>query len=297
MRIGITGATGFIGQALAKAACDRGHGIVVFSRRKDLFLPWAKEIRPYDADSPTVLDPSGLDALVHLGGESVLGYWTAKKKARIMDSRVETTRRIVDAMKACPKPPATFLCASGTGAYGDQGDTILTETSKRGTGFLADVCSEWESAACRATPLGVRVVLLRTGMVLGPKGGSWPLLRRVFKLRIGSRLGSGKQWVPWVHLEDEAGMILKAIETPQISGPINLVSPNPVTNKEMTQIIAKQLGTMTLPPVPGFLLKLVMGELSSIVLDSQRVLPQTAQSHGYQFKFETMEAALANFEC
>lgn len=293
MRIGITGATGFIGTALAKAASERGHGVVVFSRRRDISHPWAKEIRPIHAEGENAIDPVDLDALVHLSGESVMGYWTPGKKRRILDSRVDLTRRIVDSLKNCHEPPKTFVCASGTGAYGNRGDEWLTETSTRGEGFLAQVCSEWEGAACRALPLGVRVVLLRTGMVLGRDGGSWPLLRRIFNARLGSRLGNGKQWVPWIHLDDEVGIILDALENPTYNGPVNLASPNPVTNAELTTQIAGLLNKPTFIPAPAFALKLVLGELSSVVLDSARVRPDVALSHGYQFKYPELHHALA----
>jgi uncharacterized protein (TIGR01777 family) len=292
MRIGITGATGFIGTALTTAARARGHQIVAFSRRKNIVLPLVSEVRPYDSLHPEMIDASGLDVLIHLAGEKVLGLWTQRKKERIRESRVESTRGIVDALKNCAQRPKMFICASGTGAYGHRGDEVLTETSSRGSGFLADVCAEWEAAACRAMPMGVNVALLRTGMVLGREGGAWPLLRRVFKLRIGSRLGNGKQWVPWIHLDDEIGIILDAAEK-NISGPINLCSPNPVTNAEFTRKIAAALKTSTFPPVPAFMLRLLLGEMASVVLDSQRVQPKVMLSHGYTFKHPALDGALA----
>lgn len=292
MRIGITGATGLIGMALAKAATQRGYGVVVFSRKKDLFLPWAKEIRPFDAHSPTVLDPSGLDALVHLAGENIMGRWTEAKKARIRDSRVEATKGIVEALLACAKRPPVFLCGSAIGAYGDRGDEVLTENSARGAGFLADVCAEWEAAACRAIPAGVRVGLLRTGMVLGQEGGAWPLLRRIFSWRLGSRLGNGKQWVSWVHLEDEAGIILDALDKPGYQGPINLTSPNPVTNATLTATMAQVLHKSTLPPTPRFVLRLVLGSMGGLLLDSQRVQPSAALAQGYTFRHPDLEEAI-----
>lgn len=293
MRIGITGATGFIGSALAKAATERGHGIVVFSRKKDVFLPWAKEVRPIYEEGENAIDPVELDALVHLAGESVMGYWTPAKKRRIRSSRVDLTRRIVDSLKNCNDRPKTFICASGTGAYGSRGDEQLTESAARGRGFLADVCAEWEGAACRALPLGVRVVLLRTGMVLGRDGGAWPLLKRIFNARLGSRLGNGRQWVPWIHLEDEVGIILDALENPAYSGPVNLAAPNPATNAEMTRLIAELLNKPTFLPVPAFALRLVLGELGSIVLDSVRAKPGAALEHGYRFKYPELDHALA----
>lgn len=294
MRIGITGATGFIGSALSRAAVERGHEVVAFSRKNGLSLPWATSVRPLHADKEPVLDSSGLDALVHLAGESVMGYWTREKKARIRNSRVEMTQRIVAAMQANPDRPGIFLCASATGAYGDGGDSVLTESSPMGTGFLAGVCAEWESSALRAQTWGQRVVLLRTGMVLGNGGGSWPLLKKIFKLGLGSRLGDGKQFVPWIHLEDEVGIILHALEHEAYQGPVNLTAPHPVTNAEMTRLFAKQLKRPTFIPAPAFVLKTIMGDLSSIVLESQRVMPKVAQDNGYHFKHPTLEEALVS---
>jgi uncharacterized protein (TIGR01777 family) len=293
MRIGITGVTGFIGSALARAAVSRGHGIVAYSRRTDLFLPWAKEIRRFDAASPHVLDASGLDVLVHLAGESVMGYWTSAKMARIRDSRVDVTRRIVEGMKECSRPPSALICSSATGAYGDRGDEILTETSPRGNGFLADVCAEWEAAASRALSLNMRVALLRTGVVLGKEGGAWPKLERIFSLRLGSRLGSGRQWVPWIHIDDEVRIILHAIEDDTFRGPLNLAAPQPVTNREMTDTIAELLGKSRFLPAPGFALRLLLGRMSSIFLGSQRVQPKAVLDRGFEFKYTELPHALA----
>lgn len=293
MRIGITGATGFIGTALAKAAAARGHGIVAFTRQKGLSLPWAQEVRPILESGQHAIDPVELDALVHLSGESVMGYWTPSKRQRIRSSRVDLTRRIVDSLKDCQDRPKTFICASGTGAYGSRGDEWLTESAARGKGFLADVCAEWEAAACRALPLGVRVVLLRTGMVLGRDGGAWPLLRRIFNARLGSRLGNGKQWVPWIHIDDEVGIILHALENAAYNGPVNLASPNPVTNAGLTSDIAGLLNRPTFLPVPAFALRLTLGELGSIVLDSVRARPEAALANGYTFKYPELHHALA----
>ena len=293
MRIGITGVTGFIGTALAKAAVGRGHEIVAYSRRKDMAFPWAKEVRAFDPALNAVLDPSGLDVLVHLAGENVLGYWTANKKARIRDSRVQTTQKIVSAMRDCAQRPQAFICASASGVYGNRGDEVLTESSPRGAGFLADVCEEWESAAMAADAFGVRIAMLRTGMVLGRDGGAWPLLRRIFSLGLGSRLGSGSQWVPWIHVDDEVGIILHTIEQSFYHGPVNLAAPEHVSNAQLTRAIAAQLGRFTLPPVPAFMLRLVLRDLSGVVLDSQRMVPKAALEGGYAFAYPSLKQALA----
>jgi uncharacterized protein len=293
MRIGITGATGFIGTALAQAAGSHGHQIVVFSRKTNLNLPWASEVRSFKPEADQPLDASGLDALVHLAGESIMGYWTADKKRRIRESRVPVTERIAECLKTATSPPKIFLCGSASGAYGDRGDERLSEKSPFGSGFLAEVCQGWESAAAIVAEKGTRVVNLRTGMVLGKDGGAWPLLRKVFTFCLGSKLGTGQQWVPWIHLEDEVGLILHALEHDSCVGPINLASPNPVTNQEMTRLMAQAMHRPVMPPVPAFALKLVLGELSAVVLESQRVQPAVALETGYTFKHPTLEAALS----
>ena len=291
---GITGATGFIGTALRTDAKQRGHEVVAFSRQQTAPPPWAKEVRPINMEEgSSALDATGLDALVHLAGESVMGYWTSAKKRRVRDSRVDLTRRIVQSLDHCQSRPKTFICASGSGAYGDRDDEWLTEASPRGQGFLADVCAEWEAGASGAAPLGMRVVNLRTGMVLGRNGGAWPQLRRVFSARLGSRLGDGKQWVPWIHLDDEVGIILDALENPAYSGPVNLAAPNPVTNAELTKEIARALKKSTFLPVPAFALKLVLGELGALILDSARVKPGAALANRYSFKYPELTQALA----
>lgn len=291
MRIGIIGGTGFIGRSLGQEAQKRGHSVVVFSRQKEISLSWAAEVCPIHQEG-TALDPSGLDVLINLAGDNVFGLWTSAKKQRIRDSRVVLTNRIVDALKECPKRPATFICASGSGAYGNRGDEILTETSSRGAGFLADVCADWEAAANRAQALGMRVVLLRTGMVIGQDGGAWPLLRRVFSFCLGGRLGDGKQWVPWIHLDDEVGIILHAVERPNITGPVNLVAPHPVTNAELTAAISRTVKRPAIFHAPAFALKLALGGLGSVVLDSQRLQPLAALNAKYEFKHPYLNNAL-----
>ncbi len=295
MRIGIIGATGFIGSALARQVVPRGIGVVVFSRKPDTFLPWAREIRPINAEGPAI-DPRGLDALVNLAGEPILGLWTKAKKQRIQESRIHLTERVVEALKACPtaERPRVLLNGSAVGIYGDRGDEMLPESSVSGTSFLAKVCSNWESAACRAQALGMRVVLLRTGLVLGQDGGMWPTLRRVFNSRLGGRLGSGKQWMPWIHLDDEVGIIAEALENSSYSGPVNLAAPNPVTNAELTRAVAAALKKPAIFPVPALVLKMALGDLGRSILESQRAVPKAALSRGYQFKHPELSGALQN---
>jgi uncharacterized protein (TIGR01777 family) len=293
MRIGIIGATGFIGGALARVAVPRGIGVVAFSRRQEVFLPWAKEVRPVMEEGPAI-DPRGLDAVVNLAGEPIIGFWTRKKKQRIQDSRVPFTERVVDAIKNCPaaERPKVLINGSAVGIYGDRGDEVLTEKSVSGTSFLAKVCTGWESAACHAQAAGLRVVLLRTGLVLGNGGGMWKMVRRIFSLGLGGRLGSGKQWMPWIHLDDEVGIIMHTLENSSISGAVNLCAPNPVTNAEFTAAVAGVLKKPAVLPAPAFAMKLMLGDLGRSILESQRAVPKVAAARGYEFQHPELTGAL-----
>lgn len=293
MRIGIIGATGFIGAALARVANQRGHEMTAFSRQPGLSLRGFRETRPVAADGQAI-NVAGLDALVNLAGESVLSRWTASKKMRIRESRVTLTERVVESISMCHDGPRILINASGSGAYGSRADEILSESSSRGGGFLAEVCADWEAAARKAESFGARVVLLRTGMVLGKGGGAWPILRRIFGAGIGGRLGSGRQWMSWIHLNDEVGLILHALENPQINGPFNLVSPQPVTNAQFTRAVARAVHRPAIIPAPAFALRLVLGEAADMLLDSQRVDPMLALSSGYKFRHPELDGALGS---
>lgn len=293
MRIGLTGATGFIGKLFGKLAAAHGHEVIAFTRSPaKAALPWCREIRPLNTEAAMPLDASGVDVLVHLAGESVLGYWTSAKKRRIRDSRVEVTQRITRCLANAAPRPAAMLCASGSGFYGDRGDEMLDESSGHGDDFLAQVCVDWEAAARRAEQLGIRVVQLRTGMVLGNEGGAWPLMKLAFHNYLGGRLGTGRQWVPWIHVNDEIRLILWAAERTDIGGQINLVSPNPVTNAELTKAIAKTLERPAFMHAPAFAVRLIMGEFASALLSSQRVQPNMALTHGFQFDHPKLDGAL-----
>lgn len=294
MRIGITGATGFIGGVLGKLAAMHGHEVVAYTREPaKADLPWAAQLRAVDARAPMPLDASGVDVLVHLAGESILGLWTSAKKKRIRDSRVELTQRITRCLAEASPRPRALLCASGSGFYGDRGDQILDETASQGSDFLASVCIEWEAAAQRAEQLGVRVVHLRTGFVLGAEGGAWPVLKTAFNNYVGGRLGDGKQWMPWIHVQDEARLILWAAESENIQGPLNLASPNPQTNADFTKAVAKALECPAFMHAPKFMLKLVLQELADGITASQRVKPSKAITNGFPFDYPTLDLALA----
>ncbi len=288
MKIGITGATGFIGTHLAAQARDRDHELIAFSRSPKKIPPGFTETRHFDIDATP--DLSGLDAIVHLAGESILGLWTPSKKRRILDSRVEGTRRIVEAIAADPDGPRTFVASSAIGYYGDTGDTTVDETSPAGTGFLAKVARLWEAEAEKA-PASVRTTLLRTGFVIGD-GGAMKLVGPVFKAGVGGRLGDGQQWMSCVHVDDVAGIILHALESETVSGPLNAVVPEPVRNVTFTQAAAKASHRPAVIPAPALLLKITLGELSHLLLDSQRVLPKATLASGYKFRFPNVASAL-----
>jgi len=290
MVIGITGAKGFIGRHVMRAAVAAGHEVVAFSRGAGIFLPDARQVREWRTGS--VPDLGGCEAVIHLAGEPVLGRWTPEKRAAIRDSRVVGTRRLVAGMEACRPRPGVLVCASAIGIYGDRGDEELSESAAAGTGFLAEVTGAWEAEAAAARGLGVRVVSGRIGVVLGPDGGAWPLLRRVFGLGVGGRLGSGRQWMSWVHVRDVAGLLVAAATDSRYEGPVNVVSPGPVTNAEFTRSVARALRRPAIFPVPAVALRAVLRDQAGMFLDSQRVVPRAAESLGYGFAFPELEGAL-----
>jgi uncharacterized protein (TIGR01777 family) len=236
-------------------------------------------------------DLAGLDAIINLGGEPVLGIWTAARKQRILQSRVQGTRRIVEAITSGSSTVRTLINASAIGFYGDTGDRVVDEASPHGSGFLADTCQAWEAAASAAVLAGVRVILLRIGFVIGA-GGAMGLIRPVFRMGFGGRLGSGRQWMSCIHVEDVAGMILWALDQDAVSGPLNSVMPEPVTNGEFTKSVAASIRRPAVFPVPAFVLKTALGELSHVLLDSSRVLPGVARRHSYPYRFSTLAGAL-----
>jgi uncharacterized protein (TIGR01777 family) len=281
MNIGILGARGYVGTRLCKMAATAGHSIIPFSRGG------AAGFRQILADWP--LDFSGLDAVVNLSGEPILGLWTKSKKNEILRSRVETTRRVVESLRH--GGPRVLVNASAIGFYGDTGENAVDESSPAGTGFLASVCEAWEAAAQPAENLGVRTVLLRIGFVTGP-GGAMRLIAPLFKLGLGGKLGHGRQWMSCIHVDDVAAMILWALENNAVRGPLNAVNPDPVRNSDFTQILARVLHRPAIFPAPAFALRLALGELSRLLLDSIRVRPTKALALGYRFRHPTLEDGL-----
>lgn len=290
MRIGITGATGFIGRHLKECAINRGLEVIVYSRRPGAGLTQPKE-------APHALPETPLDALVHLSGESLMGLWTQDKRDRIWKSRVDFTESLVAHLGTwkAENRPKVLVCASGAGFYGNSGADAVDETSPRGEGFLADVCAGWEAAAHRAEALGMRVITSRTGMVLGRDGGAFPLLRRVFACGLGGRLGSGQQWMSWIHIDDAVQLLLQAITTDTVSGPLNLCAPEAVTNAEFTQKLAAALHRPAFFHAPAFALKLLLrGMADEMLLGGQRVIPRAATEMGYAFAHPSLSGALAS---
>ena len=296
MKILITGATGLIGRSVCRSLINEGHQVAVLSRRPPSAVGLAGVVafrwEPV-AESPPAAGWEGVEAVIHLAGEPLAdARWTDEQKRRISDSRVKGSRNLVAGMRATPRPPKVLVSASAVGFYGDRGDEILDESSSPSSGFLSEVCLDWEAEATRARELGVRVALVRTGVALSPSGGALEKMLLPFKLGLGGRLGGGRQWFPWIHIEDVVGIFLHALMSPAVDGPINGVAPGIVTNEEFTRELAAALNRPAFFPVPQFALRALMGEMAEIVTASQRVVPQVALDTGYRFKYPNLRPAL-----
>jgi uncharacterized protein len=293
MNVTVTGATGFLGSRLVQELVIAGHHVHVLGRRRSAQLPTSVAFSTWDAAAePPAESLAGANAVIHLAGEPVAQRWTPDAKARIRDSRVDGTRLLVNALSRQSQRPTVLACASGIGIYGSRGDEILGETSRLGQGYLEDVSIDWENAAESAESLGMRVVRLRIGMVLG-KGGALAQMLPPFRWGVGGRIGSGRQWMSWIHIEDVVRMILFALDNATLSGPINTTAPNPVTNAVFTRELAQALHRPAVLPVPEFALKLLFGEMAELLLSSQRVLPKAAESAGFRFQYPELRPALA----
>lgn len=297
MKILITGASGLIGNALQKSFTEKGYEMLLASRSepKDAnHIKWSMDTGFEDADLPRL---EGLDAVVHLAGENIAGglRWSDEKKKAIRDSRVFGTRTMIEAFARLEKKPKVFVSGSAIGFYGDRGDDEMTETSSSGDTFLANVCKEWEAESRRAEDMGIRTVLLRTGIVLSKDGGALATMLTPFKLGVGGVVGSGKQWMSWVSLDDVVGIINFAVENESLRGAVNVVSPNPVTNEEFTKTLGSVLYRPTFLPLPEFAVNLVFGEMGdALLLDSTKVIPKRLTDAGYQFRFTDLKLALEN---
>lgn len=292
MKILVSGTSGLVGSTLVASLKAGQHEVYSLVRTRADLHP--HEIA-WDAHrgviSPALLE--GLDTVVHLAGESIAGRWTAEKKKHIRDSRVQGTRLLCRALSQLQQPPSVLVCASAIGYYGNRGDEILTEQSSKGEGFLADVVEEWEEATRLAAEKGIRVVNLRFGVILSPKGGALKQMLPPFQWGVGGKMGLGTQYMSWVALEDVISIIHDVMQQQRVAGPVNVVSPHSVTNAEFTQILGHVLHRPTFLNMPAFAVKLVFGEMGeALLLSSTRVQPKKLEQIGFQFAYPDLEEAL-----
>jgi uncharacterized protein len=295
MNIAISGASGLVGRRLLKALTAQRHSLRVWSRHAGTNLPAGVAISVWDPvkGEPRGEDLKNVDAVIHLAGEPVARRWTAEARRRIRDSRVIGTRNLVHAMGKPGQRPQVLICASAVGYYGSRGEEVLDEASEPGSGFLADVCMEWEQEAQEAEGLGVRVVRARIGTVLDARGGALKKMLTPFRMGIGGRIGGGKQWMAWIHVEDLVGLVMMALES-AVRGEMNAVAPAPVRNAEFTRALAAALHRPAVLPVPAAALKVLFGQMAEVILASQRVVPGVAEKAGYRFRYPEIGPALAN---
>jgi uncharacterized protein (TIGR01777 family) len=296
MKVLVTGSTGFVGSALVPFLTSSGHTVTSLVRPKSAKPARAGPIVDWDPEasrlSPSVLE--SIEAVVHLAGENIAaGRWNDQRKARIRDSRVRSTRLLAETLARMSRPPKTFVCASAVGYYGDRGEERLTEQSPPGTGFLPDVCQQWEASTKPAAEKGIRVVNLRTGIVLSPSGGALAKMLTPFRLGGGGVIGDGRQYMSWISLDDMVRAIYHVILNDTLHGPANTVAPNPVTNREFTKTLGRVLGRPTVVPMPAFAARLAFGEMGdALLLASARVEPQRLLTSGYKFRHPELEGAL-----
>ena len=295
MNITISGASGLIGRRLLKVLAGDGHQLHVLSRHAGTNLPAGVKLSSWDAarGEPPADSLRDADAVIHLAGEPVAQRWNAQVKQKIASSRIDSTRNLVAALGKLEKRPQVLVCASAIGYYGSRGDELLTEDSAPGSDFLADVCVKWEKAAREAESLGVRVVSVRTGVVLDARGGALAKMLPAFRMGGGGPLAGGRQWMSWIHIADLAAIFRHALLNP-VSGPVNGVAPNAVTNAEFTRALGAAVKRPAIFPVPALALKLMFGEMSEVLLSSQRVLPKATEAAGFRFQFTELSAALTD---
>jgi len=293
-RVAVTGATGMVGRALTAQLLARGDEVIVLARSAQRVTdPAGARVAEFraDPDSPQPELFEGVDAVVHLAGASIGGRWTKPKKRAIFDSRVLGARAIVASLSRCRLRPKVLVSASAVGYYGSRGDEKLDELAAPGDGFLAHLCVEWEREAAAASELGMRVVCLRQGIVLA-RGGALAQMLPVFKLGLGGAFGSGQQWWPWIHLDDDVALFVASIERDEITGPVNAVSPGIVRNADFAKALGAALHRPAVLPAPAFVLRMVLGEFADSLLASQRAIPLRARNVGFEFKHENIGLAL-----
>jgi uncharacterized protein (TIGR01777 family) len=289
-RVLVTGSTGLIGRALVSSLKAGGAQVTSLVRG----IPTGPDQVHWDPARPLAPENvSGFDTVVHLAGETVAARWTKNKQTKIRDSRVGGTRTLAHALAKASERPRVLVAASAIGYYGDRADEVLNEKSAAGTGFLADVCREWEAANQAASDAGIRTVQIRTGIVLSAEGGALKKMLPPFRMGVGGRLGSGRQWMSWIHIQDMVGAIHHVIKTDLLQGPVNLVAPKPVTNAEFTETLASVLQRPAMFPVPAFAIRTIFGQMGQeVLLSSQRVEPARLVTSGYPFHYSDLRKAL-----
>lgn len=298
MKVLVTGASGFVGRRVVAQLLQQKHEVVVLTRNLTkaaiVLGSECKYVQWMDNDTLPPADAfAGVDGVINLMGENIGGKkWDEAQKKKIYDSRILSTRHLVEAMAALPKKPRVLVSASAIGIYGNRGDEALDESATPGSDFLAGVCKDWEAEAKKAEALKMRVVLMRTGVVLGKGGGALTKMLPIFKLGLGGRLGSGKQYMSWIHVDDLAAMYVQAVTDDTMSGAFNATSPYPATNADFTKALGKRLKRPTIFPAPEFAIKKALGEMSTIVLDGQKVIPTKFKDKKFQFKSATLEKTL-----
>ena len=294
VRVLMSGVSGPIGDALLPALKASGAQITRLLRKDSGRSAEAEASLPWDPARP--LSPeavSGFDAVIHLAGESIVGRWTESKKKKIRDSRVVGTQNLANALAEAQNKPRVLVCSSAIGYYGNRGDEVLTESSAPGSGFLAEVCREWEAATRAAADAGIRTAQIRTGLVLSRKGGALEKMLTPFKMGAGGRIGHGRQWMSWIDVQDLVNAVLHIVESDRLHGPVNLVGPKPVKNAEFTQTLASVLHRPAMFPMPAFAVKLAFGEMGeTVLLGSQLVEPTRLVDSGFGFRFERLRDSL-----
>ena len=294
MKILITGGSGFIGQHLCRRLAAHGHELIVLSRRPRRVAKLLPEETRIVSSLDDIADDDAIDGIVNLAGESLFaGRWTERRKKVLFDSRIGVTQGLVGLVSRLQRKPAVMVSGSAVGFYGNRGADIIVESEPAGRGFLAEVCRAWEGAAKPAERAGLRVVTLRAGVVLSPQGGALGQMLLPFKMGAGGRLGSGKQYLSWIDLDDLVGLIYHALYDDKLRGPVNATAPNPVTNSVFTSALGRALGRPTIVPVPGLAVKAAFGEMGTeLLLWGQRVIPQQATNAGFNFFYEGVEDSL-----
>jgi uncharacterized protein (TIGR01777 family) len=291
MKVAVSGATGLIGAALRESFLRDGVQVLALSRRKSVApletVTWDVENGRFDASAL-----EGVDAVVHLAGESIAQRWSESRKKAIRGSRVEGTRLLVEGLKSLKNRPKVLVSSSAIGFYGNRDDEVLDESSPPGTGFLPETCQAWERAAMEAMGLGVRTAVVRTGIVLSTRGGALGKMLLPFRMGLGGPVGSGRQWMSWIHIDDLVGAIRFTLEKEDVMAAVNGTAPNPVTNQEFTRALGRALSRPAFLPAPALGMKLIFGEMSELLLEGQRVIPRKLAANGFKFRHPELLGAL-----